>query len=150
MKYKLLTKNDSNQLLELIKLFGDAFEDPATYLKALPSNDYLQRFLENSSNLVLVAVDDKSTVLGGLVAYVLDKFEQNRKEIFVYDLGIATAHQRKGLGTGLLNHLKTVAKQLGAYQIFVEAEGGDDRAIEFYKTIANEEIKAHHFTIPVD
>jgi len=33
----------------------------------------------------------EKTVVGGLAAYVLEKFEQQRREIYIYDLAVSDA-----------------------------------------------------------
>ncbi len=42
-----------------------------------------------------VALND-GLVVGGLTAYVLDKFEQARKELYIYNLAVSEAHRRLG------------------------------------------------------
>ena len=42
--------------------------------------------------IALVALDGNK-VVGGLAAYVLDKFEQERKEIYIYDLAVSKDHR---------------------------------------------------------
>lgn len=41
-------------------------------------------------------------VVGGLAAHVLEKFEQDRREIYTYDLAISGAHRRRGVATRLI------------------------------------------------
>ena len=36
-------------------------------------------------------------MIGGLVAYVLPKFEQARSEIYLYDLAVDAAHRQRGV-----------------------------------------------------
>ena len=61
-------------------------------------------------------------VVGGLAAYELRKFERERREIFIYDLAVAQEHRRRGVATGAINELKRIARQRGAYVIFVQAD----------------------------
>ena len=63
-------------------------------------------------------------VVGGLAAYELEKFEQDRREIYIYDLAILEQHRRKGIATQLIKKLKRVAKERDAYVIFVQADRG--------------------------
>jgi aminoglycoside 3-N-acetyltransferase I len=42
-----------------------------------------------------VALQD-GEVVGGIAAYELIKFEQERSEIYIYDLAVAATHRRKG------------------------------------------------------
>jgi aminoglycoside 3-N-acetyltransferase I len=36
-------------------------------------------------------------VVGGIAAYELKKFEQERSEIYIYDLAVASEHRREAL-----------------------------------------------------
>jgi len=38
--------------------------------------------------------------VGGLAAYELDKFEQDRREIYIYDLAVVESHRRNALPQG--------------------------------------------------
>ena len=132
----------------LIELFGEAFEEPETYRSAIPNSDYLERLLGKESFIVLVA-ERKSEIFGGLVAYVLEKFEQERSEIYIYDLAVALPHRRNGIATHLIGALRPIARTLGAYVIFVQADLGDDPAIQLYSKLGIRE-DVLHFDIEVD
>lgn len=47
-------------------------------------------------------MNDERKVVGGLVAYELEKFEQDRREIYIYDLAVLESHRRKGVATRLI------------------------------------------------
>ena len=90
----------------------------------------------------------EDNVIGGLAAYELRKFEQKRSEIYIYDLAVAQEWRRRGIATSLIAHLKTIAKERGAYVIYVQADLGDDPAIEFYAKLGVKE-DVLHFDIAV-
>ena len=85
-----------------------------------PRDEYLAALLAKPNVIGLVARDDQQ-VVGGLMAYVLDKLEQERSEVYIYDLAVAETHRRKGIATKLINELKPIARAKGAYIIFVQA-----------------------------
>jgi ribosomal protein S18 acetylase RimI-like enzyme len=87
-------------------------------------------------------------VVGGLAAYELDKFEQDRREIYIYDLAVAESHRRRGVGTGLIRELRTIASERNAYVILVQADMEDGPAIAFYEGLGAKET-AYHFDIEV-
>lgn len=70
--------------------------------------------------------------MGGITAYELPKFEQERSEIYIYDLAVAALHRRKGVATALINEMRKIASSRGAYVIFVQADHGDEPAIALY------------------
>jgi aminoglycoside 3-N-acetyltransferase I len=145
--YKILTGTDMPLLKSLLRVFGEAFEEPDTYQNAVPSDRYLQALLGKQHFIALVALDG-DTVVGGLVAYELQKFEQERKELYIYDLAVLAEHRRKGIATNLIRELQRFAKERGVYVIFVQADPGDTPAIHLYESLGQRE-DVHHFDIPV-
>jgi aminoglycoside 3-N-acetyltransferase I len=87
-------------------------------------------------------------VVGGIAAYELRKFEQERSEIYIYDLAVAAAHRREGIATALILELRRIAAARGAYVIFVQADRGDAPAIALYTKLGTAE-DVLHFDIPI-
>lgn len=98
--------------------------------------------------IALVAEEGDEAVAGGLVAYLLDKFEQARSEIYIYDLAVDEAHRRRGIATGLIESLRAIGAELGAWMIYVQADYGDDPAIALYAKLGMRE-DVMHFDLPV-
>jgi aminoglycoside 3-N-acetyltransferase I len=129
-------------------VFADAFEDPHAYREAPPSDAYLERLLAKPTVIALTAqVED--AVVGGLVAYVLEKFERERSEIYIYDLAVAGSHRRQGIARDLILLLKRIAREHGAFVIYVQADLVDGPAIELYTSLGTRE-DVLHFDITVD
>jgi len=135
------------QARALLAVFGEAFGEPETYGGRQPDDAYLAGLLAKPHVLVVVALDG-ATVVGGLVAYELQKLEQARSEIYIYDLAVQEAHRRKGLATGLIRTLGALAKARGAYVMFVQADRTDPPAIRLYESLGTRE-DVHHFDISV-
>lgn len=144
---RTLSAGDVSALKALNDLFGVAFEDPAAYGTQPPSEAYLATLLEKEHFIAVVATS-ADAIVGGLTAYVLDKFEQERREIYIYDLAVAEAHRRQGIATALIRHLQGVAAEQGVYVIFVQADLVDAPAIALYEKLGTKET-AHHFDIEV-
>jgi aminoglycoside 3-N-acetyltransferase I len=136
------------RLRELNALFGEAFADTDSYGGAPPGDDWLQALLAKDHVIALVALGGEA-VVGGLVAYELDKFEQARREIYIYDLAVAEAHRRRGIATALIERLREIAAARGAWVVYVQADHGDDPAIALYEKLGVRE-DVLHFDIPVD
>ena len=145
----LLKPSDVPVLKALLRVFGDAFGDVATYQHDVPPDEYLRSLLGLPHLIALAALDDAGSVVGGLVAYELQKFERDRREIYIYDLAVANAHRRKGIATALIRDLQRVARERDAYVIFVQADPGDAPAIALYESLGTRE-DVHHFDIRVD
>ena len=144
----VLGSGDIASLRAMLAMFGRAFGEVATYTARQPDDAYLARLLA-SDTFVAVAAFDGATVIGGLAAYVLPKFEQARSEIYIYDLAVAESHRRQGLATALIDELRILAIEQGVYVIFVQADHGDDAAIALYTKLGIRE-DVLHFDIAPD
>ncbi len=143
-----LTSEDAAVMRALLATFGEAFEDPQTYMQNPPSERYLRDLLGSDSFIALAALDG-TDVVGGLAAYDLTKFEQERREIYIYDLAVAADHRRRGIATALIEALRDIAAARGAWVIYVQADLGDDPAIALYTKLGIRE-DVLHFDISVD
>jgi aminoglycoside 3-N-acetyltransferase I len=145
-----LTPDDIPLMEALSATFGEAFDDVDTYTGNRPGADYLRRLLGGDSFIALAAVKN-GDVVGGLAAYELRKFEQERSEIYIYDLAVSATHRREGIATTLIEELKKVAARRGAYVIFVQADTGveDGPAIALYTKLGVRE-DVLHFDIAVE
>ena len=166
-----LSPADVSLLRALNALFADIFADPESYGAKRPSDAYLQQLLAKKHVVVLVVLAADAArvspeakvrsnaeggqevvcgqeVVGGLVAYELEKFEQARSELYIYDLAVAAAHRRKGIATALIERLREIASQRGAWVVYVQADYGDDPAIALYEKLGKRE-EVLHFDIAV-
>lgn len=137
-----LTSNDVPQMRDMLAMFGHAFDDIPTYTAAQPSTPYLVDLLSSGTFIALAAFED-AAVIGGLTAYVLPKFEQPRREIYIYDLAVAESHRRLGIATALIQALQCLGQELGAYVIFVQADYGDEPAVALYTKLGTREDVMH-------
>ena len=145
-----LTPDDVPLMEALSAMFGEAFDDVDAYIGNRPGADYLRRLLGGDSFIALAALKN-GIVVGGIAAYQLRKFEQERSEIYIYDLAVSAAHRREGIATALIDELKKVAVERKAYVIYVQADTGveDEPAIALYTKLGVRE-EVLHFDIAVD
>lgn len=143
----LLAPRDITLMEAMLTVFGEAFDEVETYGGARPSVAYLQRLLGSDSFIALAALKE-GEVVGGIAAYELKKFEQERSEIYIYDLAVAGAHRRQGIATAMIEELKKIAAARGAYIIFVQADLGDTPAIALYTKLGTRE-DVLHFDIAI-
>ena len=142
-----LGQADTSLFNAMMSMFGEVFEEIETYTSARPANEYVQRLLGSDYFIALAAVDN-GEVVAGITAYELMKFEQERSEIYVYDLAVAVTHRRKGIATALIQALKKEASARGAYVIFIQADADDTPPIELYSKLGTRE-DVVHFDIEV-
>lgn len=142
-----LDPRDLGLMFEMLSLFGDVFEDPEAYSAKPPSPAYLERLLQSPTFIALAAVSD-GAVVGGLAAYELRKFEQERSEIYIYDLAVAGPHRRQGIATALIDTLRSMARARDCHVIFVQADPGDEPAIALYTKLGSREDVLHFDIVP--
>ena len=143
-----LASDDEALMHGVLTMFGKAFEDRKTYDGNRPGTEYLRQLLGSDTFIALAAVDG-GDVVGGLAAYELRKFEQERSELYIYDLAVAAAHRRQGIATALIDELRLIARQRGAYVVYVQADLVDAPAIALYTKLGKRE-DVLHFDISVD
>ena len=143
-----LAATDTALMDAMLTTFGEAFDEVETYGGCRPGAAYMERLL-GSDHFIALAALSHDKVVGGLAAYVLPKFEQERREIHLYDLAVDAGYRRLGIATALIAELRKIAAAKGAYLIFVQADQGDDPAINLYTKLgAREDIL--HFDIRVE
>ena len=94
-EFTQLRSSDIGLLKDLLRVFGQAFDDVETYQGAVPRDEYLRALLARPHFIAIVARSG-GDVIGGLAAYELEKFERERREIYIYDLAVAEQHRQKG------------------------------------------------------
>jgi aminoglycoside 3-N-acetyltransferase I len=147
IEIKRLTAGDEALARQMNVLFAAAFDDPESYASRPPADAWLARLLAREHLHALVALDGDD-VIGGLVAYELEKFEQERSEIYIYDLAVAEAHRRQGVATALIGRLCAIGAERGAWVVYVQADYGDEPAVALYTRLGTRE-DVMHFDIAV-
>jgi aminoglycoside 3-N-acetyltransferase I len=122
----------------LLRTLGEVFGAPGTYTAAEPSDAYLERLLGSECFIAVVAAAD-GEVVGGLTAYELRKPEQERSEVYIYDLAVAEPYRRRGIATASIEETRRIAKERGAWVVIVQADLGDDPAIALYSKLGKRE-----------
>ena len=133
---------------KLNAMFAAAFAEPETYLSEPPPDQYLAELLGQERILVLAALCEEA-VVGGLVAYELDKLDRARRELYIYDLAVAEAHRRRGVATTLILRAREIAAERGAWVMYIQADRGDAPAVALYDQLGQRE-EVLHFDIAVE
>ena len=143
-----IAANEPHLMEQMLDVFAVAFNDAVSYSTKRPSRDYTRRLLQSESFVGLVALLD-GRVSGGLAAYELVKFEQERSEFYICDLAVDEDHRRVGVATPLILALKPIAAARGAKVIFIQAGHADEPATKLYTKLGKRE-DVLHFDIAVD
>ena len=99
--------------------------------------------------MIALVAELGNDVVGGLVAYELPKLERRRSEVYLYDLAVAASHRRRGIATRLIDALRAIAREQGAWVVYVQADHGDEPAIALYTKLGVRE-DVMHFDLPLD
>jgi aminoglycoside 3-N-acetyltransferase I len=129
-------------------LFAEVFDDPQSYADQPPSDGYLRDLLADPRFIALVAVEGER-IIGALGAYELRKFEQQRSEIYIYDLAVAADRRRQGVATALIDALRPIAVAAGAWVIYVQADLEDEPAVALYTKLGSREDVLHFDIVPI-
>ncbi|TFD46970.1 GNAT family N-acetyltransferase [Cryobacterium frigoriphilum] len=84
-------------------------------------------------------------VVGGLTGYTLPMARTAARELFIYDLAVDAAYQRRGVATRLMSAARQSAQVEGIDEIFLVAETADSHALAFYRAIGMAEMATTTF-----
>ena len=110
LTYQILTSDDLGLMRDLLRLYGDVFEMADIYHANQPDDAYLQHLLKRDDFISIIARNGMG-VIAGLSGYVLHKFEQNRREFYIYDLAVHPDWRRMKVATNLIEQLKAEARR---------------------------------------
>lgn len=142
-----LGAGDLSFMRRALDRFGEVFEDLPSYCATQPDDAWLADLLGDANFVFHVALDGDD-IIGAMAAYVLRKFEQPRKEIYIYDLAVAANRRRERIATALIETLKGEARSMGAWVIYVQADHGDDPAVALYTKLGVREDVMHFDIAP--
>ena len=141
-----LASQDLAEFRSLIDLFNHVFEEMQP---VAASDSHLQRLLSSRAFIALAAFFENE-VVGGLTAYELPMYQKDSSEILVYDLAVRPDFQRKGIGQGLIRHLKEYCSRQGIQEFFVLVHEEDEHAIEFYRATGGKGERVINFVYEAD
>lgn len=84
---------------------------------AVPSSRAAQ-FLANRANYLIVA-EQGGGLVGFVLAYRLDRLDRETGQLFVYEVGALHEFQGRGVGTGLMQHVRRIVEDEALMEAFV-------------------------------
>jgi len=90
------------------------------------------RFLQEAGHHLLVAFEDDVPV--GMVTGVEMTHPDKGTEMFLYELGVAEAFGRRGIGRALVDRLADIARSAGCYGMWVLTDHDNAAAIATYRS----------------
>jgi ribosomal protein S18 acetylase RimI-like enzyme len=89
-------------------------------------------FLENPFNHLLVAVEGSETV-GYIIAYELQRPDREQSMMHLYDITVLKKHRQKGIGTALIEQLKSICSTKPMMKMFVGTNRSNEPAVGLYQ-----------------
>ena len=88
-------------------------------------------FLSDGGNALFLAEED-GVAIGYATANRLQRFDNRRAEVLLYDIGVEETFHRRGAGRALIAGVLAWAREVGAENVWVLADADDARACAFY------------------
>lgn len=145
INYSIQKTKEIAHFYALIRLFEDVFEMKDF---VMPPADHLEKLLARDDFFVFVALLDDE-VIGGLTSYTLRQYYSTSPLVYVFDLAVATAYQRKGIGKMLMTAIQKYCKDIDVEEVFVQADVADDYALDFYRSTGATGEDVVHFYYPL-
>ena len=99
--------------------------------------DYVEAFLADSNTVIAVALDRDTVV--GMASAITYRHPDKPLQMFVNEVGVASAYLRRGIGKALVSCLLETARELGCTEAWVATEEDNDPARALYRTLGGEE-----------
>lgn len=97
----------------------------------IPSAAYFLRFLSRQEN-ILIAATEHGIPVGYIVAYLLDRVDRDQKMMFLYEIGVAESHRRRGIGKQLITELKSICREADVMKMWVPTGRSNVAATRLY------------------
>ncbi len=114
---------------ERVTAAGHLFDNPAR-------SDAVTRFLGDPNHHLFIAYLGGAPV--GFISGVEVTHPDKGTEMFLYELGVDEGHQRKGIGTKLVQALEELARSQGCYGMWVLADDDNAAAGATYRKAGGE------------
>ena len=86
-------------------------------------------------NTIFVVAFEGDEPIGLVLAYDLIRRHGEPSKLFVYEVDVAPAHQRRGAGTAMFRELARIARERGVARAWVLTERANVPAMEFYRSV---------------
>ncbi len=96
-----------------------------------PTPELARRFFASPGHHLLLALGDDGVPVG-FVSGVETTHPDKGTEMFLYELSVAPAHRRRGIGTTLVEALAEIARERGCYGMWVGTEPDNLAALATY------------------
>jgi ribosomal protein S18 acetylase RimI-like enzyme len=128
IEIKILNYNDIDILKNIDR---DVFDDAIDRQRA-------KEFLADPRHHLAVAIDG-NLAIGFVSAVHYVHPDKPHPELWINEIGVATTHQRQGVGKQLMNAILAVGRKLGCETAWVLTERENTAAMNLYAAVGNPE-----------
>jgi ribosomal protein S18 acetylase RimI-like enzyme len=89
-------------------------------------------FLANPGNYLIVA-ETHGELVGFVLAYRLDRLDRDAAQLFIYEVGVAPARRRAGIGTRLMAFVRQLVADESLMEAFVLTDRDNTAAVDLYR-----------------
>lgn len=143
MRIQRLACTDRDLARTMFVMMAEVFETEHAPL----GDPYLDALLSRDDFWALAALLD-ADVVGGLTGFALPLTRLAGRELFIYDIAVRHAFQRRGIGRELVTELRRQAAAQGIFDTFVIADNEDLHALDFYRNLGGVPLPTTMFTFP--
>lgn len=111
--------------LSTVMAAGDLFDHE-------PQAEATARFLAEPGHHLLFAYEGDRPI--GFISGVETVHPDKGSEMFLYELGVAESHRRRGVGRALVERLATIARSAGCYGMWVATDDANIAALGTYES----------------
>lgn len=95
------------------------------------------QFLNRPNQYFIAAIEDDQPV-GFALAYELERIDRPHPMLFLYEIGVIETHWRQGIATAMIELLKEICRERGAFKMFVIASASNSAALRLYDSTFGE------------
>lgn len=127
IEYRRLTQSDLPLALGMNADFRAGFADRAA----------VEKFLADGRNLLFAAISG-GRVIGFAYGYRMARLDGNPDMIYIHEVGVVEAMQRRGVGTAMLGALLDGARREGISKVFLVTSRANVAANALYRRAGGE------------
>jgi aminoglycoside 3-N-acetyltransferase I len=98
---------------------------------AQTNSGVVAQFLKRPDQYFIAAIKEDQPI-GFALAYELERIDRPHPMLFLYEIGVIETHRRRGVATAMIESLKEICRERGAFKIFVIAAASNSAALRLY------------------
>jgi len=114
-----------------------------------PETQRMKSLLSKSGFYALVA-QHGNTIIGGLTAYEIENYRNDRSELFIYEMGVLRSYRGQGVTEWLIDELTKKCIDSSVERIFLCVKGEGEETRSLYQNLMGQGQVHTHFSIELD